>query len=90
MAFRVMPGQFGELEVRAHQRVVLPITSNVSACYPGEVLVTVKGKPGRAMGDQIRSIDKARLHTRIGAVTADELARVDEALAITLALLPTA
>ena len=37
--------------------VVLPITSNVSVCYPGEVLVTVKDKPGRAMGDQVRSID---------------------------------
>lgn len=26
IAFRVMPGQFGELEVRARQRVILPIT----------------------------------------------------------------
>lgn len=66
--------------------VVLPITSNVSSLYPGEAMVTVKGKPGRALGDQIRSIDKARLKTRAGAVTADEMARIDEALAITLAL----
>jgi len=28
MAFRVMPGQFGELEVHAYQRVVLPITTS--------------------------------------------------------------
>jgi hypothetical protein len=27
LAFRVMPGQFGALEVRANQRVVLPITT---------------------------------------------------------------
>jgi hypothetical protein len=27
IGFRVMPGQFATLEVRAHQRVVLPITS---------------------------------------------------------------
>jgi hypothetical protein len=27
IAFRVMPAQFGELEVRANQRVVLPVTS---------------------------------------------------------------
>jgi len=46
----------------------------------------VKGKPGRAVGDQIRSIDKARLKARAGAATADEMARIDEALAITLAL----
>lgn len=66
--------------------VVLPITGNVSSLYPGEAMVTVKGKPGRTLGDQIRSIDKARLKTRAGAVTADEMARIDEALAITLAL----
>ena len=27
LAFRVMPGQFGALEVRANQRIVLPITA---------------------------------------------------------------
>ena len=66
--------------------VVLPITSNVDSLYPGEALLELKGKPGRALGDQIRSIDKARLKARAGTLTADEMARVDEALAITLAL----
>jgi mRNA interferase MazF len=66
--------------------VVLPITSNVTSLYPGEAMVSVKGKPGRALGDQIRSIDKGRLKARAGAVTAEEMARIDEALAITLAL----
>src|SRR5712692_8385979 len=36
--------------------VVLPITSIVTSLYPGEAMVAVKGKPGRALGDQIRSI----------------------------------
>ena len=66
--------------------VVLPITSNTDSLYPGESLVEIKGKPGRALGDQIRSIDKTRLNARIGRLTADEMSRVDEALAITLAL----
>ena len=64
--------------------VVLPITSNVDSLYPGEALVEVKGKPGRALGDQIRSIDKIRLKDRAARLTADEMSRVDEALAITL------
>ena len=46
----------------------------------------MKGKLGRALGDQIRSIDKSRLKTRLGRLTADEMARVDEALAVTLNL----
>ncbi|MGH8635509.1 MAG: type II toxin-antitoxin system PemK/MazF family toxin [Burkholderiales bacterium] len=66
--------------------VVLPITSNVDAVYPGEAKVEVKGKPGRALGDQIRSIDKSRLKARLGRLTAGEMSRVDEALAITLDL----
>ena len=66
--------------------VVLPITSNVDSLYAGEAVVEVKGKRGRALGDQIRSIDKARLRARVSTLTANEMARVDEALAITLAL----
>ena len=66
--------------------VVLPITSNVDSLFPGEALVKIKGKPGRALGDQIRSIDKSRLKTRLGVLTATEMVRVDEALAITLSL----
>jgi mRNA interferase MazF len=66
--------------------VVLPITSNTDSLYPGEAMVEIKGKPGRALGDQIRSIDKSRLKGRVGRLTADEMSRVDEAVAITLGL----
>jgi mRNA interferase MazF len=66
--------------------VVLPITSNTDSLFPGEALVKVKGKKGRALGDQIRSIDKRRLKARAGILTTAEMARIDVALAITLAL----
>ena len=66
--------------------VVLPLTSNVSSLYPGEAVVRVQGKPRRALGDQIRSIDKARLRSRIGTLTRDEVVAVDVALRITLDL----
>jgi len=45
--------------------VVLPLTSHVDSLYPGEALMTVDGKPARALGDQIRSLDKSRLRARI-------------------------
>ena len=66
--------------------VVIPITSNVESLFPGEALITIKGKQGRALGDQIRSIDKSRLKARVGAVTRAEMVRLEEALAITLGL----
>jgi mRNA interferase MazF len=68
--------------------VILPITSNVSSLFPGEAPINLRGKPGRALGDQIRSIDKRRLRGRIGRLTAEELSAVDDALRITLGLGP--
>ena len=57
--------------------VVLPLTSNVDSMYPGEAMVVVNGKPARVLGDQIRSVDKARLRSRIDTLSHDELAAVD-------------
>lgn len=68
--------------------VVLPLTSNVESLYPGEAGVVVNGKPARVLGDQIRSVDKARLRSRIDRLSHDELMAVDEAIRITLALQP--
>jgi mRNA interferase MazF len=68
--------------------VVLPITSNLDSLYPGEARIEVRGRPARVLGDQIRSIDKARLRSRIGALTRQELASVENAVQITLDLQP--
>lgn len=70
--------------------VVLPVTSNVRTIYPGEAMIEVQGKPARVLGDQIRSIDKTRLRSRLGRLTADEMRGVDDALRLTLALPPQA
>jgi mRNA interferase MazF len=70
----------------AKRVVVVPVTSNVDHCYPGEALVTIKGKPARALGDQLRSIDKVRLHGKLDRLVMSELQEVEAALRITLAL----
>lgn len=64
--------------------VVLPVTSNVESLFPGEARIRVRGGAARALGDQIRSVDKRRLTGRIGKLSADEMESVDEALRITL------
>jgi mRNA interferase MazF len=68
--------------------VVMPLTSNVESLFPGEAAVIVKGKPARALGDQIRSLDKSRLRTKIGTLSVEQLKSVDDALRITLSLRP--
>ena len=66
--------------------VVLQITTNIDTLYPGEAMLEMNGKPARALGDQILSLDRTRLQARAGRLTADEMSRVDEALAVTLDL----
>ena len=64
--------------------VVVPVTGNVESLYPGEAVVEISGKPARALGDQIRSVDRARLRTRLAVLSAEELRLVVDALRVTL------
>lgn len=66
--------------------VIVPVTSNIDHCYPGEALVTIKGKPARALGDQLRSIDKVRLRGKLDTLVMSEMQELEAALRITLAL----
>jgi mRNA interferase MazF len=68
--------------------IVLPITSNVETLYPGEAMVEIQGRPARVLGDQIRSLDKSRLGSRIGTLNPAELSAVEEAILITLGFQP--
>ncbi|HEY3125243.1 MAG TPA: type II toxin-antitoxin system PemK/MazF family toxin [Thermoanaerobaculia bacterium] len=69
--------------------VVLPVTANVDSLYPGEARIEVRRSPGRALGDQIRSIDKSRLRSKIGTLSKQEMLDVENAVRITLDLMPT-
>ena len=69
--------------------VVLPVTGNVDSLYPGEARIRLRGAPARVLGDQIRSIDKSRLRSKIGVLSQDELLDVELAVQITLALRPS-
>ena len=66
--------------------IVVPVTGNVDRCFPGEAMVTIKGKPARALGDQLRSIDKIRLRGRLDRLSRAEMNALDEALAVSLSL----
>src|SRR5512136_1641498 len=64
--------------------VVVPVTSNVESLYPGEAMVEIQGKQARALGDQMRSLDKSRLGSRIGTLSPAEVSAVEEAILVTL------
>jgi mRNA interferase MazF len=59
---------------------VIPITSNTDRLFPSEAYVTVAGKKGKAMADQLATVSKERLSKRIGSVSDDEMNMVVEAI----------
>ena len=66
--------------------VVVPLTSNTGCRYPGEALITIAGKPGKAMADQIMAADKARLKGRVGELSKPDMAAVEDAIRVHLAM----
>jgi len=59
---------------------IIPITSNTDRLFPSEAYVTVAGKKGKAMADQLATVSKQRLSKRIGSVSEDEMNMVAEAI----------
>ena len=66
--------------------IVVPITTNTSRQYPGEALISVAGKPGKAMADQIMAADKARLKTLLGLLSKEDMLRVEDAIHVQLGM----
>lgn len=66
--------------------VVVPITSNTDHLYPGEALVSVAEKQGKAMADQIMAADKSRLTNRIGTLSKIDMLAVEDAILVHLGM----
>ncbi len=69
---------------------VIPVTSNTDRVYPFQVLLprTATGldRVSKAQAEQIRSIAVERIGSRVGVVTAESMAAIDEAVRLHLAL----
>jgi len=68
--------------------IVIPVTSNVSSLFPGEAMIEIQGRAARVLGDQMRSLDKSRLGSKIATLSPAELLSVEEAVQITLGFPP--
>ena len=66
--------------------IVAPITSKISKILPFEVAVEVRGRKGKILLDQIRSIDKLRLEGCVIASAQDLISQIDDALKVVFAL----
>jgi mRNA interferase MazF len=65
---------------------MVPLTSKTKDLYPSEAYVTVGGKKGKAMADQLATVSKLRLSKRIGVLSAEDMKGIVEAIKIQLDL----
>lgn len=65
---------------------VVPITSNVSRQYPSEALVTLQGRQGKAIADQLATVSKQRVRKKAGEITSEEMIAVELAIRVQLGL----
>jgi mRNA interferase MazF len=65
---------------------VVPITSKTDRLYPGEALIELKGEKRKAMASQLATASKLRFGSKLGTLGAEDLARVEAAIAIQLGL----
>jgi mRNA interferase MazF len=69
---------------------VVPVTSNTERIYPFQVLLRAKStglpKNSKAQAEQVRSVAVERIGAKAGVLSADDLAALDDALRLHLAL----
>ena len=58
----------------------VPTTTAGGKTYPGQAWVAVGERRSRALADQLSTLDKSRLVSRIGRLPADDMERVEQAI----------
>jgi mRNA interferase MazF len=65
---------------------VIPITSNTERLYPGEAYVSLNAEKRKAMADQLTTVSKQRLGSKVGTLSKDDVGRVENAVLLQLGI----
>jgi mRNA interferase MazF len=65
---------------------VVPITSNTDRLYPGEAYVRLNTEKRKAMADQLTTVSKQRLGTKIGILSENDLDKLEDAVLLQLGI----
>lgn len=66
--------------------VVVPLSSQTERVYPAEALVTLNGERRKAMADQIMTVSKQRMRSRLGTLTSADMTAVENAILLHLGI----
>ena len=65
---------------------VVPLTSNLGRLYPSEALLNLQGQRSKAMADQLTTVSKTRLISRMGRLSVRDMRQVERAVRVQLGL----
>ena len=68
------------LNERRRTVIVVPLSSSPKASPPILIQISCAGQPAVAVSDQIRAVAKERLRSRLGVITAEEMATLEGGL----------
>jgi len=63
---------------------VVPLTSNIERLYPSEAYVSVKGERRKAMADQLATVSKTRLSTKLAKLSTADMEQVEKVVLVQL------
>jgi mRNA interferase MazF len=63
---------------------VVPITSKTLRVYPSEAVIELNGEARKAMADQVATVSKQRLKSRLGSVSREDMQAIERALHLQL------
>lgn len=63
---------------------VIPLTTNTAKCFPSEAYVTFDCKKAKAMADQIMTVSKERLKSKISNISDNDMKLVEQAIKVQL------
>jgi mRNA interferase MazF len=66
--------------------IVVPLTSQIAKVYAGRAMVTLNGEPRKAMADQLTTVSKQRLRSRLGVLSRPDIAAVERAILLHLGI----
>lgn len=69
---------------------VVPLTSNIERVYPGEALVTINNRRGKALATQLTTVSKQRLGDKMGELSPRDMSKIDQAIRVQLGLVEPA
>lgn len=65
---------------------IIPLTSKIEKCYPCEAYVLVGDHKSKAMADQIMTVSKYRLKSKITSISNNDMMSIEQVLKVQLSL----